>query len=152
MGAVVVFAGSGSGSGVLISTDGYILTNHHVAGKSGRVRIRWSDGTESVGEVVRADRRRDVALIKVASPKGRPLSIRQAPVELGDTVYAIGTPLGDELQNTVTRGIVSAIAPAATARAGGGDEARFATDLARAPPVRRSSAAAGGASCVCCQA
>jgi S1-C subfamily serine protease len=107
-GAVVVFAGAGSGSGVLISADGYILTNHHVAGDSGRVRIRWADGTESVGEVVRTDRRRDIALIKVATAKGRPLAIRSTPVELGETVYAIGTPLDSSLQNTVTKGIVSA--------------------------------------------
>jgi serine protease Do len=108
-GAVVIFAGSGSGSGVLISADGYILTNHHVAGESGRVRIRWADGTDTVGEVVRADRRRDVALIKVAAPNGRPLTIRHTPVELGETVFAIGTPLDDALQNTVTRGIVSGL-------------------------------------------
>ena len=108
-GAVVIFAGGGSGSGVLISPDGYILTNHHVVGEAGgRVRIRWSDGTEGVGEVMRADRRRDVALIKAPATKGRALAIRQTPVELGETVYAIGTPLRDELQNTVTRGIVSA--------------------------------------------
>lgn len=106
-GAVVVFAGSGLGSGVLISPDGYILTNHHVAGESGRVRIRWSDGSESVGEVVRVDRRRDVALIKVAAPRGRALPIRRAPAELGETVYAIGTPLESSLQNTVTKGVVS---------------------------------------------
>lgn len=108
-GAVVVFAGGGMGSGVLISADGYILTNHHVAGEAGRVRIRWSDGGESVGQVVRSDKRRDVALIKVDAPKGRPLFIRRTPVELGETVYAIGTPLGDDLQNTLTRGIVSGV-------------------------------------------
>jgi len=107
-GAVIVFAGDGSGSGVLISADGYILTNHHVAGESGRVRIRWSDGSESLGDVVEADRRRDVALIKVATAEGAPLAIRGAPVDVGETVYSIGAPLGEELQNTVTRGIVSA--------------------------------------------
>ena len=108
-GAVVVFAGAGSGSGVLISPDGYILTNHHVTGDSGRVRVRWADGTDALGEVVRADRRRDVALIKVAAPKGRPLAIRRTPVELGETVFAIGTPLDPSLQNTVTKGVVSAL-------------------------------------------
>jgi S1-C subfamily serine protease len=108
-GAVLVFAGAGSGSGALVSADGYILTNHHVAGDSGKVRIRWSDGSESVGEVVRGDRRRDVALIKVATPKGRALAIRPGPVELGETVFAIGTPLDAQLQNSVTRGVVSAL-------------------------------------------
>lgn len=105
---VAIFAGDGMGSGALISSDGYIVTNHHVAGDGGRVRVRWADGSESVGEVVRADRRRDVALIKTTSAKARPLALRQAPVELGETVHAIGTPLDPGLQNTVTRGIVSA--------------------------------------------
>ena len=107
-GAVVIFTGDEMGSGVLISPDGYILTNQHVAGAAGRVRIRWSDGSESEGQVVRADKRRDVALIKVEAPKGRPLAIRRTPAELGETVYAIGTPMSDAYQNTVTRGIVSA--------------------------------------------
>jgi S1-C subfamily serine protease len=60
-----------------------------------------------VGEVIRSDRGRDVALIKASAPKGTPLPIRNTPVALGETVYAIGTPLDDALQNTVTKGIVS---------------------------------------------
>jgi serine protease Do len=107
-GAVVIFAGDEMGSGVLISSDGYILTNQHVAKGPGHVRIRWADGGETDGEVVRSDAHRDVALIKVAAAKGRPLAIRRTPVDLGETVYAIGTPMSDAYQNTVTRGIVSA--------------------------------------------
>lgn len=103
---VTVFAGEGFGSGVVISQDGYILTNHHVAGTSGRVRLRWADGTETVGEVLRGDPRRDVALIK-ASPKVGPLPIRTSAVQLGETVLAVGTPLDKTLANTLTRGIVS---------------------------------------------
>lgn len=103
---VTIRAGNGMGSGVLISADGYILTNHHVVGEAGTVRIRWSDGTENSGEVVRADRRRDVALVK-ASPKAGPLAIRSAPAQLGETVFAVGTPLRKEFSNTLTRGVVS---------------------------------------------
>jgi serine protease Do len=103
---VSIFAGESLGSGVLISSDGYILTNHHVAGASGRVRIRWADGAESVGEVIRGDARRDVALIK-ASPRAVALSIRHTPAQLGETVFAVGTPLDKELAGTVTRGVVS---------------------------------------------
>ncbi|MDB5453485.1 MAG: hypothetical protein JWO33_2063 [Caulobacteraceae bacterium] len=105
-GVVSIFAGPALGSGLLISTDGYILTNHHVAGDSGRVRIRWPDKSETVGEVVRADSRRDVALVKTTA-KAAPLSIRHTPVELGETVYAIGTPLDPNLSGTLTRGVVS---------------------------------------------
>ena len=105
-GVVSVFTGSGHGSGVLVSPDGYILTNHHVAGASGKVRVRWPDGTDSVGEVIRGDARRDVALIKT-TPKGPALAIRRQPLQVGETVFAIGTPLDKELAGTVTRGAVS---------------------------------------------
>jgi S1-C subfamily serine protease len=103
----LVFAGEAMGSGFLISPDGYLLTNQHVVGDAQRVRVRWSDKTEAVGEVIRSDRRRDVALIKV-DPKGRtPLAVRQGAPQLGETVFAIGTPLETEFQNTLTRGVVS---------------------------------------------
>jgi S1-C subfamily serine protease len=105
-GVVSIFAGAGLGSGVLISSDGYILTNHHVAGEAGRVRVRWPDGSDTVGEVVRADRRRDVALIKTVA-KAEPLAIRRTSTRLGETVYAIGTPREREFAGTLTRGVVS---------------------------------------------
>jgi serine protease Do len=103
---VSIYAGEGMGSGVLISPEGYILTNHHVAGESGKVRLRWADGVETTGDVLRSDARRDVALIR-AEPKAAPLAIRHTPVQLGETVYAIGTPLRKEFANTLTRGVVS---------------------------------------------
>lgn len=107
---VTIFAGNSMGSGVLVSREGYLLTNHHVAGDAGRVRIRWPDGTDTVGEVVRADRRRDVALIKTTLPaKATPLAIRHTPPQLGETVFAIGTPLEKELSGTLTRGVVSTV-------------------------------------------
>jgi S1-C subfamily serine protease len=109
VGAVVlVQSGGGHGSGVLVSSDGYILTDQHVVGDEKYVKIRWSDGLEGLGEVVRSDRRRDVALIKT-DPRGRqplPLSIQEP--EPGDTVFAIGAPEETRLQSTVTRGVVSA--------------------------------------------
>lgn len=105
---VSIFAGDGMGSGVLVSSDGYILTNHHVAGDAGRVRVRWSDGSETVGNVVRSDRRRDVALVKVAPTTTPALTIRHTEVDVGETVFAIGTPLDKDLSGTLTRGVVSA--------------------------------------------
>jgi serine protease Do len=103
-----IFAGGSMGSGFLISADGYLLTNQHVVGGAPRVRIRWSDKSETIGEVIRSDRRRDVALIK-ADPHGRPpLAIRSGTTELGESVFAIGTPLDEKLQNTLTKGVVSA--------------------------------------------
>jgi len=106
-GVVSVFAGGGHGSGLLISPDGYILTNHHVAGDSGQVRIRWPDGTDTIGEVLRGDSRRDVTLVRTTA-KAAPLVIRTAAPQIGETVFAIGTPLDKDLAGTLTRGVVSA--------------------------------------------
>ena len=105
---VAVFTGNAMGSGFLVSDDGYILTNHHVVGGATKVRVRWSDGLESTGEVIRSDKRRDVALVKV-EPRGRPaLALLRGTPAVGASVYAVGTPLDEMLQNTVTRGIISA--------------------------------------------
>jgi len=107
-GVVLVRVSGGFGSGAVISPDGYILTNHHVTRNAKRVHIRWADGSETTGEVVRTDPARDVSLIKAAKAPGAALGLRHRPVEIGEVVYAIGTPLDGELQNTVTRGVVSA--------------------------------------------
>lgn len=105
---VLILTGDGHGSGVLVSQDGYVLTNEHVVGGSKFVKIRWADGVEGLGEVVRLDRRRDVALIKT-DPRGRqPLMIKARTPTAGDTVFAIGAPLDEKFQSTVTRGVVSA--------------------------------------------
>jgi S1-C subfamily serine protease len=103
-----VFAGGAMGSAFLISKDGYLLTNQHVVGDAAQVRVRWSDKSETVGRVIRSDRRRDVALIQ-ADPRARtPLALRPSGAEPGQAVFAIGTPLEKDFQNTVTKGVVSA--------------------------------------------
>lgn len=105
---VLIFAGEGHGSGFLISKDGYVMTDQHVVGSADRVKVRWADGIETLGEVVRSDRGRDVALIKT-DPRGRtPLALRTEAMTPGQTVYAIGAPLEARFQNTVRRGVVSA--------------------------------------------
>lgn len=104
---VTIFAGAGMGSGVLVSSDGYVLTDYHVveAGKS--VRLRWSDGFETAGEVVRSNKARDVALIRTETHGRTPLVVNTAALSPGAPVFAIGTPLDPKLQNTVTRGVIS---------------------------------------------
>ncbi|HEY4031290.1 MAG TPA: serine protease [Caulobacteraceae bacterium] len=105
---MVIFSSGGHGSGFLVSSDGYVVTAAHVVGSDKFLKIRWSDGLEGVGEVVRTDKRRDVALIKT-DPRGRqPLALRREAPQPGDTVFAIGAPIDPKLQNTVTRGVVSA--------------------------------------------
>ncbi|CAN5536138.1 hypothetical protein BH10PSE5_BH10PSE5_13290 [soil metagenome] len=105
---VVVLAGGGHGSGFLVSADGYMITNEHVVGKETKVRIRWSDGFESDGEVIRSHKARDVALVRT-NPHGRqPLYLQRGAAVPGATVYAVGAPLDLKFQSTVTKGIVSA--------------------------------------------
>ncbi|MDO8380789.1 S1C family serine protease [Phenylobacterium sp.] len=105
---VTVLSDDGHGSGFLISSDGYLLTNRHVVGASKSVKIRWSDGFEGLGEVVRTDKRRDVALIKASTHSRQPLRLRRGLARAGDTVIAVGTPLDEKFQGTLTKGIVSA--------------------------------------------
>jgi len=72
------------------------------------VKVRWSDGFETEGEVVRQHKRRDVALVKTSAHGRAPLFLRVSRLNPGDTVYAIGTPLDPGYHGTVSRGIVSA--------------------------------------------
>jgi serine protease Do len=109
VGSVVSISnGESTGSGFLISSDGYLLTNRHVTGDAQIVRVRWSDGAETVGTVVRSNRGRDVALVKTDSRSRRPfnLATTTAP-ELGSSVRAIGSPFGPDLQGTVSQGVLS---------------------------------------------
>jgi S1-C subfamily serine protease len=105
---VTLLTGSGSGSGVLLSDDGYILTNAHVVGEEKEIRVRWSDGIEKAGQIIRVAKARDVALVKT-DPRGRPpLAIVGGPVTPGQRVYAIGSPNGATFGGTVSSGVVSA--------------------------------------------
>jgi len=109
-GAVVTIEGpmNSTGSGFYVGVDGYIVTNQHVVGEAKNVRVKFPGGFSIIGDVVRTDPVRDVALIKTASASAVQLSIRQGPVKVGETVYAIGSPFGEQLNGTLTRGIVSA--------------------------------------------
>lgn len=105
---VLIQTGTGHGSGFLISRDGYFLTNHHVVSGAKYVKLRWSDGLEGLGEVIRTDKGRDIALIK-GDPRDRaPLRIMPKSPEVGTDVYAIGAPLDPKFQNSITKGILSA--------------------------------------------
>ncbi len=105
---VTILTGSATGSGDLVSNDGYMLTNAHVVGDEKQVRVRWSDGIETVAEVVRVAKARDIALIKTSSRDRDPLPIKRGAVTPGQRVYVIGSPRGQAYQGTVSSGIVSA--------------------------------------------
>jgi serine peptidase DegS len=95
------------GSGVLLSEDGYILTNHHVINRVQNIRIALWDGRIAAAEVVGSDPATDLAVLKV-DLNGLPVApvSEQSEVRVGDVVLAIGNALG--LSHTVTMGIVSA--------------------------------------------
>ena len=105
---VTLVTSSGSGSGVLVSGDGFMLTNAHVVGDEKQVRVRWSDGIEKVAQVVRVAKDRDIALIKTDPREREPLAIKRGTVNPGQRVYAIGSPRGKEFQGTVSSGVISA--------------------------------------------
>ena len=107
-GVVTIVNGIGSGSGVLLSDDGYVLTNAHVVGEEKEVRIRWSDGIETPGQIIRVAKARDVALVKTNPRERLPLSIAHGAISPGQRVYAIGPPLGTQFAGSVSSGVISA--------------------------------------------
>lgn len=104
-------AGVASGSGSILSSDGLVLTNHHVVAGSeegGRMQVLLSDGSTHPAKVVASDVATDIAVIRIEGVNGlRPISLgNSSQVQVGQQVVAVGSPLG--LTSTVTQGIVSA--------------------------------------------
>lgn len=101
----------GAGSGVIISEDGYIITNHHVIDGSNNVTVTLRDGqTSYTAAVIGSDEENDIALLKVDANDLTPATFGDSStLAVGDYVIAIGNPLG-ELGGTVTDGIISALA------------------------------------------
>lgn len=103
---------SGWGSGFVYKTDdkyGYIFTNHHVVDGAKSIKIVLSNETEVTGELVGSDEYADVAVVKI--PKDKVIAVaeigKSEDVLVGDTIFAIGTPVSLEYSFTVTRGILS---------------------------------------------
>ncbi|ACF46583.1 protease Do [Prosthecochloris aestuarii DSM 271] len=99
----------GLGSGVVVSADGYILTNNHVVDNADVIYIRTYENNKVAAKVVGKDPKTDLAVIK-ADVKGlKPIAIGDSDaLRVGEWVIAIGSPLGENLARTVTQGIVSA--------------------------------------------
>jgi serine protease Do len=98
----------GAGSGIIMSADGYILTNNHVIAGAERVRVKLPDGREMEGKIVGADPATDLGVVKVDGSGLTPAKWGDADaLEVGEWVLAVGSPFG-EYDNTVTAGIVSA--------------------------------------------
>lgn len=107
--ATVTVSFAGHGSGFLIDRRGYILTNAHVVGDAAQVRVKLFEGPGVVGQVLRRDPVRDVALVKIAPPGRAPLPLRRLRARVGEEVYAVGAPTNRALEASVSRGVISGV-------------------------------------------
>lgn len=97
----------GLGSGVIVSADGYILTNNHVIDDADELKVQLSDEREFPAKVIGTDPKTDVAVIKIEAEKLPAVTLADSDkLRVGDVVFALGNPLG--IGQTVTMGIVSA--------------------------------------------
>ena len=102
-----------TGSGVIVSKNGWVITNHHVAGKATRINCRLFNGEEIMADLLGADPLTDLAVLKLRlkkrSKNAKPLTVAKFAdsnkVEVGDVCFAMGSPAG--LSQSVTRGIIS---------------------------------------------
>ncbi len=97
----------GQGSGVVLAQDGFVLTNAHVAAGGGPLRVRLSGARAVRGEVVGADARTDLAVVRADATDLPPLPLSERRLRVGEVVVAIGNPLGFE--RSVSLGVVSAL-------------------------------------------
>lgn len=107
-----------SGSGFIISEDGYVLTNFHVIDDSDEVTVKTYNGDSYDAEVIGYDESNDIAVLKIEAEDLRPVTIGDSDaLRVGDDVLAIGNPLG-ELTFSLTKGIVSAVGRDVTVETG----------------------------------
>lgn len=103
-----VYAREGTGSGVIVNSGGFILTNAHVVKRASKIKVKLWDGAETEAKIVGVDTQTDLAVIKIETSKPLPV-VRMGDSDkltVGDWVLAIGSPFG--LEQTVTAGIISA--------------------------------------------
>jgi S1-C subfamily serine protease len=122
----------GSGSGVIITPDGYIVTNSHVVEDAGSVNVDLPEGTACHAEVIGQDTATDLALLRI-SGAGLPMAYLGDSIKLwvGQLAVAVGNPLG--FQSTVTAGVISALGRSLRSRAGRLIENVIQTDAALNP-------------------
>ena len=108
------FIRKGAGSGIIVSSDGNIVTNYHVVSGAKKIAVRLSDGTEYDASLIGCDSKTDLAVIKIQASELTPAVLGDSSAMMvGETVVAVGNPLG-ELGGTVTSGILSALDRAIT--------------------------------------
>jgi len=103
-------SGKASGTGIIMSEDGYVITNHHVIESAQAVSVLTSDNQEYAASVVGSDETSDLAVLKVEAEGLQAAEFGDSSVlQVGDSAAAIGDPLGTALRGTMTDGIISAI-------------------------------------------
>lgn len=95
------------GSGVIVSPEGYVLTNNHVVAQADAIVVALKDGRETRARVIGTDPGTDLAVLKIDLDQLPVLPFRESPLQVGDVVLAIGNPFG--VGQTVTQGIISAM-------------------------------------------
>jgi putative serine protease PepD len=143
---VSINTGTGEGSGVVLTADGYILTNNHVvASASGNtVKVVFADGKTATATIVGTDPKSDLGVVKVSGVSNlSPAKFGNSDaMQVGDTVLALGSPLG--LQGSVTAGIISA--RDRTIQAGGGQPQQPSNPFAPQPQPQQQAAPASSIS------
>ena len=101
---------TGSGSGVVLSEDGYIVTNYHVVKDADQLLVTLPNGKQGPAKIIGVDQRTDLAVIKVEQNGLQPAVFGNSDnIKVGELAVAIGNPLGEELASTVTAGVISAL-------------------------------------------
>jgi serine protease Do len=104
---VTVENSKGFGSGLIITADGYILTNYHVVENEKNISVKMGSDSKVKAEIVKTNTDYDLALLKISQSNLKPLTFSAGEAEVGDEVYAAGTPLDKSLGQTITKGIIS---------------------------------------------
>lgn len=100
----------GSGSGIILSADGYIVTNQHVIANASEISVILNTGEEHTATLIGEDSKSDLAVLKIDAKNLTPAKLGDSDkVEVGELAVAIGNPLGQELAGTVTAGVISAV-------------------------------------------
>ena len=103
------YISEGAGSGVIISKEGYIITNAHVTSNANKITVRTSNGNSYEANLVNSDSKNDIAILKIDATNLIPASLGDSDkLKVGETAIAIGNPLG-KLGGTVTSGIISSL-------------------------------------------
>lgn len=120
------------GSGIVISSDGYILTNNHVVQNARTIQVKLTDGRTFSGKVIGTDPETDVALVKIDADNLQPITFADSDqAQVGDVVLAVGDPFG--IGQTVTEGIISAKNRQGVSDDSSSDESFIQTDAAINP-------------------